>query len=161
MTTGAEKQKTVSASATEQVHIVMPAHCNGCGRLFGGRLMEWIDVVAAVCARRHCERSVVTVCIDGLDFAAPAFIDEIVVLHARLSRVGNTSMEVRVDSYVENARGARTLINRAHLVMVALDDAGNPAPVPRLVLSSAQEEEEHRAAVARAALRAQRHTLGG
>ncbi|MHB8065230.1 MAG: acyl-CoA thioesterase, partial [Ruminiclostridium sp.] len=52
--------KTVSDSRTEQVQILMPEHINGFNRLFGGRLVEWIDVVAAVVARRHSGRNVTT-----------------------------------------------------------------------------------------------------
>lgn len=152
-------EKAVSQSSTEQVHIIMPAHSNGCGRLFGGQLLEWIDIVAAVCARRHSEHNVVTVCIDGLDFAAPAFIDQIVVLHADITYVGRTSMEVRVDSYVEDAHGVRTPINRAYLVLVALDSNGKPAAVPSLLCETAGEEAEYRAAIMRTTLRKKRREM--
>ena len=154
-----EAQKTVSQSNTEQVHIVMPAHSNGSGRLFGGQLMEWIDIVAAVCARRHSNRSVVTVCVDGLDFAAPAFIDQIVVLRADITYVGRTSMEVRVDSFVEDLQGVRTLINRAYLVLVALDESGEPTFVPAIVCETAEQEAEYRAAIVRATLRKKKREM--
>ncbi len=154
-----ETQKTVSQSSTEQVHIVMPAHSNGSGRLFGGQLMEWIDIVAAVCARRHSERSVVTVCVDGLDFAAPAFIDQVIVLHADITYVGRTSMEVRVDSFVEDLHGVRTLVNRAYLVLVALDENGNPTTAPALLCETAEQEAEYRSAIVRATLRKKKHDM--
>jgi acyl-CoA hydrolase len=148
--------KAVSRSLTEHVQIIMPAHCNGFGRLFGGRLMEWIDVTAAVCARRHSESNVVTVCVDGLDFAAPAFVDQTVVLSACVTYVGTTSMEVRVESFVEDVHSKRTLINRAYLVLVALDQAGRPKGVPALVCESAADKAEHDAALVRAELRKRR-----
>lgn len=153
------EEKPVSLSSTEQVHIVMPAHTNGYGRLFGGRLMEWIDIVAAVCARRHSEKNVVTVCVDGLDFAAPAFIDQLIVLRAEITYVGRTSMEVRVDSFVEDAQGERTLINRAYLVLVALDEKGDPTAVPALICETAEQEAEYRAAIVRATLRKKKKSL--
>ncbi len=61
-----KREKRVSESRTEQIQIVMPAHINGYGRLFGGQLMQWIDVVAAVCARRHANRTITTVSVDTL-----------------------------------------------------------------------------------------------
>jgi acyl-CoA hydrolase len=152
-------EKPVSASSTEQVHIVMPAHTNGCGRLFGGQLMEWIDIVAAVCARRHSEKDVVTVCVDGLDFAAAAFMNQIIVLSAEVTYVGHTSMEVRVDSFAEDAHGIRTPINRAYLVLVAVDDKGEPAEVPALVFDLAEQESEYNGAVVRAASRRKRRDM--
>ena len=89
------KGKTVNQSRTQQVQILMPSHINGYNRLFGGRLMEWIDVVAGVVARRHSGREVTTACIDQLVFEAPAFLNETVVLEGVMTYAGRTSMEVR------------------------------------------------------------------
>ena len=72
--------KPVSASRTEQAQILMYDTLNGYKRLFGGRLMEWIDVVAAVVARRHSGRAVTTASVDTLTFTAPAFVDDTVIL---------------------------------------------------------------------------------
>ncbi len=152
-------EKPVSHSSTEQVHIVLPAHSNGCGRLFGGQLMQWIDVVAAVCARRHSERNVVTVCVEGLDFEAPAYIDQVVVMRTDIVYTGTTSMEVRVDSFVEDLHGDHTLINRAYLILVALDDDRKPTPVPAIVCETSEQKMEHQSAVVRAKLRKSRHNL--
>lgn len=150
------REKTVQQSSTEQVHIVLPAHCNGCGRLFGGQLMQWIDIVAAVCARRHSETNVVTVCVDNLIFHAPAFVDQVVVLHADITFVGNTSMEVRVDSFVEDTKGVRTLINRAYSVLVALDGDGQPKSVPAIIPKTKAQEQEYAGALERDRLRKSR-----
>jgi acyl-CoA hydrolase len=114
---------------TSQVQIIMPAYVNGVNRLFGGQLMAWIDMVAAVEARRHTHRHVVTAAIDNLRFLGPAFLDETVRLDARVTWTGKTSLEVRVDSFVESLDGAERMINRAYLVFVALDGDGRPAPV--------------------------------
>ena len=134
--------KSVSESQTEQVQIVMPGDTNGYGRLFGGRLVEWIDIVAAVVARRHSGNEVTTVSIDNLNFKAPAYVNETVVLIGYVTYVGRTSVEVRVDTYAEHLDGERNMINRAYVVMVALDKNETPVPVPSLCLENDEQKEE-------------------
>ncbi|MCI8406227.1 MAG: acyl-CoA thioesterase [Oscillospiraceae bacterium] len=148
--------KTVAQSRTEQIQILMPEHINGYKRLFGGRLMEWIDVVAAVAARRHSNRNVTTVAVDHLEFRAPAHVNDTVVLVGQLTHVGRTSMEVRVDTFIEELNGERFLINRAYLVMVALDEQDRPTPVPQLVRETLEEVKEWEAGEKRAAYRKSR-----
>jgi acyl-CoA hydrolase len=132
-------KKRVNESLTEQIQIVMPEHSNGHGRLFGGRLVEWIDVVAGVVARRHSNRHVTTASNDNLSFRSPAFLNDTIVLYGRITYVGNTSMEVRVDVYVESLDGSKHLVNTAYLTMVALDDDQKPTPVPGLILETDDE----------------------
>ena len=148
--------KTVAQSRTEQIQILMPEHINGYKRLFGGRLMEWIDMVAAVAARRHSNRNVTTVAVDHLEFRAPAHVNDTVVLVGQLTHVGRTSMEVRVDTFIEELNGERFLINRAYLVMVALDEQDRPTPVPQLVRETLEEVKEWEAGEKRAAYRKSR-----
>jgi len=136
------KAKYVSESKTEQIQIVLSGDTNGSGRLFGGRLVEWIDIVAAVVARRHSGREVTTVSIDNLHFKAPAYVNDTVVLIGCVTYVGNTSVEVRVDTYAENLRGERTMINRAYVVMVALDENEKPTSVPPLFIENDQQKTE-------------------
>lgn len=145
--------KRVACSRVEQVHMLMYEHMNGYGRLFGGRLMEWIDVVAGVAARRHSGRDVTTASIDRLEFIAPAFIGDTIVLDGRVTYVGRTSMEVRVDTYVEKLSGEKERINRAYLVMVALDKDGRPAPVPALIPETDEDRAEFEAGKLRRAKR--------
>ncbi|TCL44005.1 MULTISPECIES: acyl-CoA thioesterase [Oscillospiraceae] len=148
--------KTVAQSRTEQIQILMPEHINGYSRLFGGKLMEWIDVVAGVVARRHSGREVTTAAIDNLQFKAAAHINSTVVLIGRITYVGRTSMEVRVDAFVEELDGRRQMINRAYLVMVALDEHEQPTPVPPLILESEEDRTEWEAGVRRRNLRRER-----
>ena len=142
MTAPGSARKRISESVTEQIQIVMPGDANGNGRLFGGRLAAWIDVVAAVVARRHSGREVTTVSIDNLHFKAPAYVNDTIVLTGRVTHAGNTSMEVRVEAYAENLRGERCMINRAYVVMVALDENEKPTPVPGLILETDEDKEE-------------------
>lgn len=141
--------KSPRDSYTEQVHILMPEHINGANRLFGGRLLSWIDVVAGVTARRHSGRDVTTACIDHLQFLAPAHINDTVVITGTVTWTGRTSMEIRVDTYTEKLSGERIPVNRAYFVMVAIDENEKPAPVPGLLIETQEEEREWREAVLR------------
>lgn len=152
--------KHISDSITEQVQIIMPSHINGSDRLFGGQLVEWIDVVAAVVARRHSGCNVTTVAIDNLHFKSGAFINNTLVLIGRITYVGNTSMEVRVDTYVEDLSGMRKVVNRAYLVLVALDDKGIPTKVPKLILETVTEQAEWESGKKRHSLRNRRRKEG-
>ena len=134
------ESKTVSESVVETVHIVQQSHLNGAHRLFGGILMQWIDEVAAIVAKRHCNGNVTTASVDNLTFLQGAYLDNLVVIKGKMTWVGNSSMEVCVDTYVENRKGERHRINNAHLILIALDDNGKPVKVPRLTL---QTEDEH------------------
>ena len=150
--------RPVSASRTEHTQILLAEHLNGAGRLFGGRLMEWIDITAGVAARRHSGCNVTTASIDTLHFKSPAFVNDTVVLLAKVTYVGRTSMEVRVDTFVEALSGERRVINTAYLVLVALDEDGKPTPVPPLICQTDEDRMEYEAAKRRSALRKERRT---
>ena len=134
--------KRIIDSATEQTHLIQYQHLNGQRRLFGGVLLQWIDETAGIVAYRHTGGQVITAAVDSLVFKAPAFLDDLIVLKGCLTYIGRTSMEVRVDTYVENADGRRELINQAYLVMVSLDADGHPAEIPGVALSGEDEERE-------------------
>ncbi len=154
------ENKKVQDSQIEQVHSLMSRHLNGNGRLFGGQLVGWIDEVAGIVARRHAQTSVVTAAIDNLIFKSGAKINDIIVLIGRVTYVGKTSMEVRVDTYVESDDGYRKMINRAYLVMVSLDEEGCPRQVPGLIVEAEEEKAEWDAAVRRSELRSIRRKEG-
>lgn len=153
-------EKNVAYSRVEQVHIVMPMDVNAGFSLFGGQLMQWIDVVAAVVARRHAERQVTTAAVDHLEFLAPAHLNDIVVLRGHMTYAGRTSMEVCVDTYVEQVDhgGVRELVNRAYLTLVALDNEKKPTLVPCLRPETEEEKAEFEAAKRRRAER--KHARG-
>ncbi|SHL48096.1 Acyl-CoA hydrolase [Anaerocolumna jejuensis DSM 15929] len=155
-----KEAKTVEESLTEQVHLLMPAHINGSGRLFGGQLMEWIDIVGGITAKRHAECNITTAAIDNLQFKAGAFINDTLVLRGKITYVGNTSMEIRVDTYLEDLSGFRKPINRAYLVYVAIDKDGRPIKVPGLKLETEVQQAEWDGAVKRNKLRKIRRTEG-
>ena len=131
--------KTVDDSRVETVHIVRPNHLNGANRLFGGILMQWIDEVAGIVAKRHSMCNVTTASVDNLTFLHGAYQNDMVVIKGRLTWVGNSSMEVCVDTYVETIDGQRDRINNAHFMMVALDENDKPVQVPKLILQTEDE----------------------
>ncbi len=124
------KKKRVQDSITEQIHFLKYEDINGEGRLFGGQLVSWIDEVAGTVAKRHAATPITTASIDNLQFKSAAYLNDLVVIIGHVTYVGNTSMEVRVDSYVEGIDGLRRPINRAFLTLVALDDNQRPIPIP-------------------------------
>ena len=132
--------KTVDDSRVETVHLVMPAHLNGANRLFGGILMQWIDEVAGIVAKRHSMCNVTTASVDNLTFLNGAYNGDMVVIKGKMTWVGSSSMEVCVDTYVESRQGDRERINNAHFMMVALDENDQPVRVPRLTLLTEDEE---------------------
>ena len=143
------------AEMTSSVQIVLPQHCNGYAkpRLFGGQIMAWIDVVGAVAARRFTNSAVTTVCVDNLNFIAPAYLNDTIVQEARVTWTGRTSLEVRVDSFVEQLSGERALVNRAYAVFVALDDNDQPKPVPPFTPETDEDKKEYAAALERRRIR--------
>lgn len=150
--------KHPSDSATEQVHIITQSDINGFDRLFGGALMSWIDILAAVVARRHSERNVTTVFVDTLEFRAPARVNDTVYMTGKMTYAGRTSMEVCVRTFVEELSGERKLINVAYLILVALDEKEEPTEVPGLIPVTEEELEEWNAGARRRALRKQRRS---
>ena len=146
----------VSDSAVEQTQIILSSHINGAGRLFGGQLMEWIDIVATVVARRHSHCNPTTASIDNLQFKEAVHINNTLLLFGKITYVGRTSMEVQVDSYVEDLNGGRKLVNTAHVVMVALNENDRPVEVPGLFVETEEEKAAWAAGERRNELRKQR-----
>ena len=142
------KMKHMEDSRTENTYLIMNKHINGYGRLFGGVLMQWIDEMAGIVAYRH------------LNFKAGAYLGDTVVLIGKLTYVGRTSMEVRIDTYVESPDGTRRVINRAYEVMVALDENDNKVEVPGLIVETEAEKAEWQGAEKRYALRKKRRIEG-
>lgn len=126
-----KKMKHVEDSITEQTYLLMHRHINGYGRLFGGQLLMWIDELAGIVATRHSESRITTASIDNLNFKKAAFLNDTVVLIGKITHVSRSSMEVRVDTYVETLDGMRHVINRAYVVMVAIDEEGKAVPRSR------------------------------
>jgi len=143
------REKHVCDSYAEQVQILTQANLNGYSRLFGGQLMEWIDIVAAVVARRHSECNVTTAVVDMLEFKKPAYANDTVIIKGKITYTGRTSMEVKVETFIEALNGTKTVINTAYLVMVALEENDKPTEIPKLIVETKEEKEEYEAALLR------------
>jgi acyl-CoA hydrolase len=125
--------------------IVMPMHTNGvAGVMFGGVMMQWIDVCAGVAAMRLAGGAVVTASIDRLDFLSPVQVGEIVVLQAQVNSVAHTSMEVGCRVETEDMRTrTRRYVTKAYLTFVAVNEGGRPRPLPALVLEHDEDRRRH------------------
>lgn len=133
--------KTPRESAIEMREMVMPNHTNSHGNVFGGTVMSWIDIAAAMVAARHCNKPVVTVHIDDIDFRAPIRMGYHVHIMASMNYVGSTSMIVGVKVVSENPlTGDCRTTTTAYLTFVALDDLGRPVPVPALAPETPDEQ---------------------
>ena len=147
------KIKKIEESLTEQQYLICPAHINHYGRLFGGQLLKWIDELAGIVAMRHCGCTITTAAIDNLQFRAPAYTGDIVVLRGWVTSVGRTSMEIRVDTYRESLDGSREMINQAYIDMVAIDSNGRPQEVPEVEIETEEQRQEWEAAQKRRQIR--------
>lgn len=133
--------KTVEESAVEMRYLVMPNHTNPQNSIFGGVVMSWIDMAAAMVAERHSNRPVVTVHVDDISFKAPIKIGDHVLIKASLNFVGKTSMLVGVKVIAENPfTGISRHTTTAYLAFVALDDIGRPIQVRGVIPESDAEK---------------------
>lgn len=139
--------KKVSESRVTMTEMVLPSHTNALGTIFGGTIMSWIDIAAAIAASRHSQRTVVTVHMDDMQFIAPVKTGWIVNLYASVNYVGSTSMEVGVRVEAENARsGNRHHTATAYLTFVALDEDGKPCSVIPLIPETELDKKRNEAA---------------
>ncbi len=161
MSQRSSRKPTVGATRVETAQVVLPGHTNTMGTLFGGVLMQWIDVAAAIAAARHARGPVATASMDRLHFLRPIRAEEFVIIRAEVSYSARTSMEVEVEVEAEDPwTGERAGATHALLTFVALDEHGRPRPVPRLVTETAFERERFaQAARRRRARLRERHAL--
>lgn len=130
-----------SVSEVTMTELVLPSHTNALSSIFGGVIMSWIDIAAAIAAQRHSKSSVVTASIDALNFEAPVYKGWIVNLKAKVNYVGRTSMEVGVRVDAENPRtGEMFKTAKAYLTFVAIDEKGQPKEVPGLIPETPDDE---------------------
>jgi len=135
---------TPKASSVVMTELILPHHTNALNSVFGGTIMSWIDIAAAISAGKHCKKDVVTASIDALHFIAPIYVGWVVEVYARVTYVGKTSMEVgvRVEATAPKST-KRVHTATAYLTFVALDDDGKATNAPPLTLET---DEDHRRA---------------
>ncbi len=146
-----------AASVTEMLEYVLPQHANIGGTVFGGQIMAWVDLCAAICAQRHAGRACVTAFVDDLLFKRPVRVGQVVRLRAQIVATFRTSMEIDVDVRGEDTiTGEQWPTLECRVVFVAMDDERRPTPVPPLLLETdadraaqAAAEERRRARLAK------------
>ena len=147
-------EHTVPQTRVEMTEVILPQFTNSLGNVFGGQVVSWIDVCAAVAAQRHCRQVVVTASIDELHFINPIKQGEVVILKGQINAAFQTSMEIGVMVCREDPMsGERQRAVKAYLTYVALDSQGKPIPVPSLTVKTDEEKRRERDAHARRAHR--------
>lgn len=142
--------KTAKDSAVEMRYLVMPNDTNPQNSIFGGVVMSWIDMAAAMVAERHSNRPVVTVHVGDISFKAPIKIGDHVLIKASLNYVGRTSMLVGVKVIAENPfTGITRHTTTAYLTFVALDDIGRPIEAGKVIPESEDEKRRFKEGEAR------------
>jgi acyl-CoA hydrolase len=125
--------KKAADSLVIMTELVLPNDTNTFGNLMGGRLMYWMDIAAALAAMKHCGAPVVTASVDNISFEAPIKIGNVVHIEAKVSRAFNTSMEVHLGVWGEDAiHQYKYKSNEAYYTFVALDPNGKPRSVPAM-----------------------------
>ena len=136
------KIKRPSDSITTMTNLVMPNDTNIAGNLFGGKMMEWMDICGALSAARHSKHVSVTASVNNISFKEPIHLGETVTLVARVVRSFNTSVEVYIEVYAENIRkGTKRKANEAYFTYVAIDEDHKKVTVPTIHPLSKDEQE--------------------
>jgi acyl-CoA hydrolase len=149
--------KSPAESRTTMTEYVLPTHANALGNVFGGQILAWMDICAAICAQRHAGTIAVTAGIDDLAFELPIKVGQVVKLEARITAAFRTSVEVEVIVEGEDAMTGQTWpCVRAFLTFVALDRAGARCEVPGLSLANDAERTREAEASERRAYRLSR-----
>lgn len=144
------KARKASETLAITTKVVLPNDTNTLGKLFGGQLLAWMDMIASVSAHRHCHRVVVTASVNNVSFNSPISHASILTLESKVSRAFNSSMEVFVDVFVEDhLTGKRSKSNEAIYTFVAVDQNGGPITVPELIPETEEEIERFNGALRR------------
>jgi len=134
----------MSSSKIENSHLVLPSDANALGSIFGGRIMAWVDLTAALSASRHTRRICVTASMDELHFISPVRVGDMVILKASVNYTHNTSLEVGVRVESEDLlTGERKHTASAYLTFVAIDDQRKPVAIAPVIPQTAEEKRRY------------------
>ncbi|MFP3919564.1 acyl-CoA thioesterase [Lysinibacillus telephonicus] len=132
----------MSQSRSFQTHLVLPPDTNQHSSIFGGKVLAYIDEIAAITSMKHAKSGVVTASIDSVDFVSPAYVGDILELEAFVTSTGRTSMEVYVRVMSRNIKtGEKKLTTESFVTMVAIDESGKPTPVPGVYPETEREKK--------------------
>lgn len=136
------KKKTPESSRVEMTQIVLPQHTNSLGTIFGGVVLSWMDIAAAICAQKHCQKNVVTASIDAMNFLAPIHLGWIVYIKARVNYTARTSCEVGIEITAEDPQTQEHHHTaNAFVTMVAIDSNSRPTKIPTLEPETEEEKK--------------------
>jgi len=142
--------KRPATSETIKTEVVCPNDTNPMGLLQGGRLVEWMDIAAAVCAQTHSGKICVTASINHVDFNAAAKIGDIITIHAKITRAFRTSMEIFVQAFARKVLVEKKyLICEAHFSFVAIDQDEKTSPVISVKPATTKEKKAFKEALIR------------
>ncbi len=128
------KGRSPAESETIMSELILPQHTNSLGTVFGGVVMSWVDIAAAICAERHARKQVVTASVDAMQFLAPVRLGWTMSLRASINYVWKTSAEIGVKVMAENLRTGESFHTAsAYVTMVALDSNGRPTAMPPIL----------------------------
>lgn len=148
---------SIKDTKTTQTRLVLPPDTNHLDTIFGGKVLAYIDEIAALTAMKHAKSAVVTASIDSVDFLSSAKVGDSLTLEAYVTYTGTSSMEVYVKVIAHDLINHEiTLTTESFLTMVALDQDGKPTPVPKVYPESEQEKEFYSTAPERKKLRKER-----
>lgn len=133
--------KTVRETEVRMSELMTPEHANFLGNVFGGTILALLDKCAYVTASRFAGKVCVTASFDRVDFHSPIEVGELVHLVGRVAYVGRTSVQVWIQVYAENVQtGIIRHTNTCSATLVAIDETGKPAPVPRLKVETREDK---------------------
>lgn len=146
--------KKSSESFVVMTEMVLPNDTNTLTNLMGGRLLYWMDIVAAIAAQRHANSLVVTASVDNVSFQQPIKLGNVVTMEARVTRAFNTSMEVLIEVYGEDIPNqTKFKSNSAFYTFVGVDANSKPKPVPEILPETEEERLLYSQALQRRQLR--------
>ncbi|MDH5599399.1 MAG: acyl-CoA thioesterase [Cyclobacteriaceae bacterium] len=150
----AKHKKFSRESFTMMTELVLPNDTNTLNNLMGGRLMHWMDIVSAISAQKHSNRTVVTASFDNISFKKSIQLGNVVTLRAQVTRSFNSSMEVHITVEAEDIpSGKKFMTHNAFATFVAVDQSGRPIDIPELIPETEEEHELYAGALRRRQLR--------
>ena len=149
-----KKKKAAKESFTTMTELVLPNDTNTLNNLMGGRLMHWMDIVSAIAALKHSNRTVVTASVDNVSFTKPIQLGNVVTLRAQVTRSFNSSMEVHIEVWSEDIPSdLRIKTNSAFFTFVSVGKSGKPMEVAAVIPETEDERELYEGALRRRQLR--------
>lgn len=147
-------KKFAKESAVIMTEMVLPNDTNTLNNLMGGKLMHWMDIVAAISAQKHSNSIVVTASADNISFQEPIALGNVVTLKAQVTRAFNSSMEVFIEVTAEDIPANKKIMtHRAFFTFVAVNENNKPSRIPELVPETPEEIENYQGALRRRQLR--------